>query len=199
MRHSIGTTVFGRLAVLTVSVAAIMGLGHAWTTAPWYLPPGEYFVTVSPSESVLQRNGSVFDIAFEYHRSLLVSGPLPVPFGANPKTNQRLIERGVEISSTYMDSNVRLYSQYCGFIDDKVQANGTVWREALLCNSGNLSGDILQAALVEFHNKVDTEIFSYRIAFAKHFGSVLVTALLGGIGVLAVAAAGMWVAKGRII
>jgi hypothetical protein len=197
--RAINGTIFGRLVTLTLSVAFIVGLGRAWTTAPWYLLPGEYFVTVSPSEAVLQRNGRDFDISFEYHRSLLVSGPLPVPFGVSPLTNQRLIARGVEIASTYMEANGRLYSQYCGFIDDKVHADQAVWKEATLCNSGNLRGDIRQAALVEFHRKVDAEVDSYRIALVKHAGIELGTALLGAIGVLALAAAGMWVAKGRMI
>lgn len=84
-------------------------------------------------------------------------------------------------------SKVVVGGGHCGFIGDNVQTARPSWKDATLCNSGKLSGDVLQAAL------------GYRIALVKRVGIELGTAMLGAMGVLALAAAGMWVAKGGVI
>lgn len=122
-----------------------------------------------------------------------------MPFGAGPLTNKLLLERGVDIASPLAAADARLYSQYCGFIDDKQQTDRTIWKEAVLCNSGNLRTDILQAAVVEFHDKVDVEIANYWAAVARNVVTKLGIALLAAWGALLVVAAAMWVVKGRLV
>src|SRR6266436_1452737 len=46
VRHAILRTAIGRLSVLLIGVAVIVGGGWAWQTAPWYLVPQQYFVTI---------------------------------------------------------------------------------------------------------------------------------------------------------
>ena len=192
-------SVIGRLSVLLIGIAVIGGSVWSWRTAPWYLVSQQYFITVSPNDTYTQRGGRPFDVSLPFHRSLLISGPLPVPFGADPNTNLLLLERGADLDSPLATSDAKLYSQYCGFIDDKMQTERANWRWARLCNSGNLQGDFATAALAEFHNKADAEIAHYQSSVLRNaaakFGAVLSMAL----GLLLVVAAGMWVAVGRLL
>ncbi|MDA9537463.1 hypothetical protein ACM41_15060 [Bradyrhizobium sp. CCBAU 21362] len=82
-----------------------------------------------------------------------------------------LIERDVDIGSSLSVADAGLYSQYCGFIDDKEQAESGVWREAVLCNSAKLKDDVLRAAVAEFKDKVDAEIADYRLLMMKNVGT----------------------------
>jgi hypothetical protein len=189
-------SVFRRLSVLSLVLAIISGAVWAWRTTPWYLPPQQYFVTVSPDASVFQRHEQPFDISFPYHRSLLVSGSFPMPFGVSPTINQMLMERGVDFGSSLSAADARLYSQYCGFIDDKEQAQRGVWREATLCNSAKLKDDLLSAAVTVFKDKVDAEIADYRLTVVKNVGVKLSITLASALGFLLAVAAGMWVVKG---
>lgn len=157
------------------------------------------FVTVSPDDTYTQRGGRSFDLNSPLHRSLLVSGPLPMPFGADPNTNLLLLERGADLESPLATSNAKLYAQYCGFIDDKTQAERAFWRGARLCNSGNLQGDLAKTALAEFHDKADSEIANYRSSVIRNAAEKLGTALSAALALLLVVAAGMWVAAGRLL
>src|SRR5205809_66646 len=118
MRRLIFGTVIGRLATASLLIAAMAGGVWAWTTSPWYLLPDQYFITISPDGGALQRNGRPFDIRSEYDRSLLISGPVPKPFGVDPGTNVRKLEREMNFGAAFQAADARLYSEWCGFIDD---------------------------------------------------------------------------------
>jgi hypothetical protein len=122
-----------------------------------------------------------------------------VPFGADPDTNVLLLERGVDPGSPLEAINAKNYSRDCGFIGDKAQSERAVWREARLCNGGNLQGDVWQAALTEFHDKTDAEIANYRNAVLRSAAVKLGTALSAALAILLAAAAGMWVVAGRLL
>lgn len=199
VRSAIFRTVLGRLSALLVGVALIVGGIWSWRTAPWYLVPQQYFVTVSPDLTSIARAGRPFDIGLPFHRSLLVSGPFPIPFGADPNVNVLLLERGVDPASIMQPLAAKDYSRDCGFIDDKTQSERAFWRGARLCNGGNLQGDVWRAALAEFHDKADSEIESYRTAVFRRFAVSLGTSLLIALAALIAAAAGMWVFAGRLL
>ncbi|MGJ4906978.1 hypothetical protein [Bradyrhizobium sp. HKCCYLS2033] len=198
-KYQLAQSVLGRLSVLTLGLAVIAGVWWAWSTSPWYLPPQEYYVTVSPDTWALKRSGKPFDLSSPYHRSLLVSGPLAVLFGASPRINKLLMARGVDVGSPLSAIDARLYSQHCGFIDDKVQTERGVWKEAALCNSGHLKDDVLQAAVTEFKDKVDAEIADYWITIVRNTGSKLGLSVAYSLGLLLAVAGGMWVVKGRLV
>jgi hypothetical protein len=189
----------GRLVVLALSVALAVGTIWSWRTSSWYLLPDQYYFTVKPEDSTLQRSRSSFDINVPYHRDLLVSGPNLKPFGANPDTNIRLIERGFDLDSPLTKIDGRLYSQNCGFMDDKVQKDRASWRQVILCNSGELGGEILQAAVTVFQEKVDQEVLDYRLSLGKNAVDKLGKTILAAFGFVALAAAGMWVSKGHLV
>jgi hypothetical protein len=191
--------VISRLAVLSLGIALAVGTTWSWRTSPWYLLPDQYYFTIKPEDSTLQRGGSRFDINFPYHRTLLVSGPNPKPFGADPYTNIRLAERGFDFGSSVAKFDARLYSQNCGFIDDKAQPDRIAWKQAILCNSGELHGELLQAALNAFHEKVDQEITDYRLSLVRNAADKLGKTILAAFSLVVLIAAGMWVAKGHII
>jgi hypothetical protein len=191
-------TAIGRLTVLSVVVAMVVGAIWSWRTSPWYLVQDEYFITVSPDESYLARGGANFDISSQYHRSLLVSGPLPVPFGVDPATNGRLLDRGLDLDSSIWASVTRLYATYCGFPDDEHPKARAWWKDTRLCNSAELNGKILEAAVAKFHNKVDEEIVRYRLDLAKNAAEKMGKSLLAALGLVVLTAAGMWVTRGRL-
>lgn len=198
MRRFLGMAI-GRLMVLSMGVALVVGTIWSWRTSSWYLLPDQYYFTIKPEDSTLQRRRSNFDINVPYHRDLLVSGPNLKPFGANPDTNGRLIERGLDFDSPVAKIDGRLYSENCGFIDDKVQKDRTSWKQAILCNRGELGGEILKAAVTVFQEKVDQEILDYRLSLGRNAVDKFGKAILAAFGLVMLAAAGMWVSKGHLI
>jgi hypothetical protein len=187
------------LSVLLVGLALLAGGFWSWQATPWYLVPQQYFVTVSPSLTSIARAGRPFDIGSSFHRSLLVSGPFPMPFGADPDVNILLLERGADPASPVEAINAKDYSRDCGFIDDKAQSERAVWRGARLCNGGNLKGEVLQAALAVFHEKADAEIANYRVTSVRNAATKIGTTLSIALAALLAVAAGMWVMAGRLL
>ncbi|RXG87357.1 hypothetical protein [Bradyrhizobium zhanjiangense] len=199
MRSAIFQTVLGRLSALLLGLALFAGGFWSWETAPWYLVPQRYYVTVSPDLTSMARAGRPFDIGSSFHRSLLVSGPFSMPFGADPDVNTLLMERGADPASPIQAINAKDYSRDCGFIEDKTQSERAVWRGARLCNGGNLTGEVLQAALVEFHEKTDAEIANYSVAIVRNAATKIGIALSIALAALLVVTAMMWVMAGRLL
>jgi hypothetical protein len=197
MRFAFHTNV-GRFAVLAVAVAIIAGGVWSWRTSPWYLIPDRYFVTYSPQETVLQRDGKPFDAKNSYHLSLLVSSELPMPFGVDPDINSRLMQRGLNGSSRLDEIDAKMYSQNCGFPleQGKPRVN---WKGTRLCNTGNLDGELWRAAVQVFHEKVDDEISGYWLSLAKNAADKIGKCLLVAIGLIGLLAAGLWVTRGKLI
>jgi hypothetical protein len=199
MRGKLLGTVIGRLAAAALMIALIAGSVWAWRTGPWYLVQDQYFITVSPDGGVLQRDGRPFNIRSEYDRSLLVSGPAPKPFGVDPHTNVRKLERELNFSPRIEEIDATLYSERCGFVDDKVQKQRSWWKGVALCNSADLNGEVLQAAIQIFERQVDDEISAYRLRLATNAGIKLGMSLLGAFSAVVIVAAGMWIANGRLL
>jgi hypothetical protein len=120
--HRLFQTAIGRLSVLSIAVALFVGAIWSWRTAPWYLLQDQYFITVSPDNSYLQRRGAVFNIQSNYDRDLLVSGPESIPFGVNPNTTLRLLDRGLDTSLRVDDIVARRYSENCGSRSIKIRS-----------------------------------------------------------------------------
>jgi hypothetical protein len=192
-------TSLGRLAVLSLVIAVVGRAIWAWQTSSSYLLPYQYFFTVDPENSYLQRDGRKFDINLEYDRSLLVTGPLPKPLGVDPDTNIHILNLGTDLGDAIEKANENMYSMYCGFIDDKVQRDRTMWRGVVLCNAGQLANEMLQVAVTVFHQKVDDEIWDYRVRIAKNAADKMSRALLSALAVVVIAAAGMWIVKGKVV
>ena len=199
VRIAILRTVLGRLSVLLVGVALFAGGVWSWQTAPWYLVRQQYFSTVSPNDTSLSRGGRPFDIGSSFHRSLLISGPFAMPFGADPDTNVLLLERGADPGSPLEAINAREYSRDCGFIGDNMQSERASWRGARLCNGGNLQGDVWQAALTEFHDRADAEIANYWFNVFRNTAVKVGMALSATLAALLAVVAGMWVKAGRLL
>lgn len=191
-------TILGRFAVLAVAVAIIVGGVWSWRTSPWYLLPDQYFITVSPQESVLQRDGKPFNFQNDYQRRLLVSGSMPMPFGVDPDINSRLMQRGLDSGSQYAKSNAEFYSKDCGFPDEQGKPRVS-WKETRLCNTGNLQGELWLVAQQVFHEKVDDEIANYWLSLAKNAADKIGKAILVALALTGVLAAGLWVAKGKLV
>lgn len=198
-RSALLRTILGRLGLLALLVATVAGGAWAWMTSPRYLVSQQYFITVAPDEAYRQRSGRSFDLGSSYHRSLLVSGPLAMPFGAAPDTNLLLLERGADPGSPVEKINARLYADYCGLMFDEKKSERVVWRGARLCNSGKLRGEVLQAAVAEFHDRTDAEISSYRNSVLQNAAAKLGAALTVALLLLLTVAAAMWVTKGRLV
>jgi hypothetical protein len=191
-------TILGRFAGLAVAVAIITGSVWSWRTSPWYLIPDRYFITVSPQETMPQRDGKPFDPQYAYHRQLLVSGSIPMPFGVDPDINSRLLQRGHEMGSQLANFDANFYSNNCGFPDEEGKPRVT-WKETRLCNTGNLDGDLWRAAVQVFHEKVDDEISEYWLDLAKNAADKIGQTLLAALALTGLLVAGMWIAKGRLI
>jgi len=191
-------TVIGRFAALSLAVAIIAGTVWSWRTSPWYLIPDQYFITVSPQESVLQRGGAPFDPNSGYQRGLLVSGSMPMPFGVTPNINSRLIQRGLDVGSQLAKFDASFYSKNCGFPDERGNARSS-WKETRLCNAGNLDGELLQVAVKVFHEKVDDEISQYWLSLTRNAANKIGQALLVAIALIGLLAAGIWVARGKLV
>jgi len=190
-------TILGRFALLAVAVAIVAGGVWSWRTSPWYLLPDQYFITVNPQASVLQRDGKPFDLQYDYQRRLLVSGSIPMPFGVDPDINSRLIQRGLEIGSQLAKFDADFYSKNCGFPDEQGKPRVS-WKGTRLCNTGNLDGELWQVAIQVFHEKVEDEISGYWLSLAKNAADKIGKGLLAAIAIIGLLAAGLWVAKGRI-
>jgi hypothetical protein len=191
-------TVIGRFAALSLAVAVIAGAVWSSRTSPWYLVPDQYFITVSPQESVLQRDGKPFDLQYDYQRKQLVSGSIPMPFGVDPDINSRLMQRGLDVGSQLAKFDANFYSKNCGFPDEEGKARFS-WRATRLCNTGSLNGDLLQAAVQVFHEIVDNEISQYWFSLAKNAADKIGQTLLAAIAFIGLLAAGMWVARGKLV
>jgi hypothetical protein len=191
-------TAIGRLSVLSIAVALFVGAIWSWRTAPWYLLQDQYFITVSPDNSYLQRRGAVFNIQSNYDRDLLVSGPESIPFGVNPNTNLRLLDRGLDTSSRVDDIVARRYGENCGFPLDQNPKQRILWRDTRLCNTVQLDGELLKAAVQVFQNKADAEIAQYYTNLTKNAVDKVGKSLLVALGLVVFVAAGMWVIRGNL-
>lgn len=181
-----------------MTVAIIAGGVWSWRTSPWYLVPDQYFITVSPQESLLQRGGNPFDLKYEYQRGLLVSGSIPMPFGVDHDINSRLIQRGLEMGSQLARFDADFYSKNCGFPDEQGKPRIN-WKGTRLCNTGNLDGELWQVAVQVFHEKVIDEISNYLRSLAKNASDKIGQTLLAALVLTALLAAGMWVTKGKLV
>jgi hypothetical protein len=114
-------------------------------------------------------------------------------------TNERLLERGIEPGSSQERGLAGLYATYCRYPDDTQPKVRVLWRTTRLCNSADLKGDILEAAVAEFHGRVDEEITRYRLSVMKNVTDKMGKPLLAAFGLIAAVAAGIWVARGRLI
>ncbi|HEY5306240.1 MAG TPA: hypothetical protein VIJ52_06180 [Pseudolabrys sp.] len=179
-------------------VAIIAGGVWSWRTSPWYLVPDQYFITVSPQESASQRDGKPFDLQYDYQRRLLVSGSIPMPFGVDPDINSRLIQRGLEIGSQLAKFDADFYSKNCGFPDEQGKPRVS-WKGTRLCNTGSLDGKPWQVAVQVFHEKVDDEISGYWLSLEKNGADKISQSLLVALVLIGLLAAGLWVAKGKLV
>jgi hypothetical protein len=174
------------LAAVLCCMAIAAGAIWSWKTSPSYTPEDEYFVTARVEDTYLQREGQPFDITSEYHRSLLVSGPYPKPFVAIHDANAPLVERGTLVSRPDIGW---LHIQNCGFFDQVSQRS--IWRGVTLCNGADLTGKSLKAAVAVFRDKVDDEVWSYRISLVRNAADKICIAFLIAVGFNAVAVAGV--------
>jgi hypothetical protein len=190
-------TMLGRFAVLVLSAAVMVGVIWSWRTSPKYFISAQYFITHNPQETVAQRDGKPFNMGSDYHRSLLVSGTWPMPFGVLPDINVRLIQHDSEIDSQLAKSEASDYSRNCGFPLEQGKPRVS-WRGTRLCNTGDLDGDLWQAAVQLFHDKVDHEISQYRWRLAMNAGEKIGKSLLAAFALIVLLAAGLWVARGQL-
>jgi hypothetical protein len=136
-----------------------------------------------------------FDSSSEFFRSRLVTH-LSTPFGIRPGDDR------IAIGQAHVDNQRLAYSDFVkncgdplGSTPNKIIATS---RTSYLCNSANLTGEIARFAVIEFHRKVDEEVATYRLQVVANTGKRIGEALLVAFALTALAAASMWVVKGKL-
>ena len=188
-------SVFARLTVLLVATALLVGMIWSWVSTPYWPLQNTYFYTVKPP--------SMFDSKSAFDRSQLVA-EADLPFGIRPGDSRFARDQTqVRLQEAAYADHVR----DCGFPQDlkdgqKLQTDKIIqyWSDTLyLCNAADLGDEIAGLAIQEFRRKIEKHIAEYRYRIAANIGEKMGFALIGACGLMSMAAAGMWVAKGRLV